>query len=148
MEFVSLGFANVYGPWQDPHGEAGVVAIFTQLLLRGVTPTIYGDGTITRDFVYVSDVVEANIRAAAVAGVAGMVFNIATGNTVTLNELLEMMCGICGLEFQPVYGDARPGDIRHSAAAIDRARELLDWRPVVSLDDGLAALLNSLGIVV
>jgi nucleoside-diphosphate-sugar epimerase len=83
-----------------------------------------------------------------VAAAAGKVFNIATGNTVTLNELLEIMCGICGLEFQPVYRDERSGDIRHSAAAIDRARELLEWRPVVTLDDGLGALLQSLGVFV
>jgi UDP-glucose 4-epimerase len=149
LETVCLRYFNVFGPRQDPSSPySGVISVFAERLISGEQPVIYGDGSQTRDFVYVTDVVDANIQAATVEAAAGKVINIATGNTVTLNELLEIMCGICGLEFQPVYADERPGDIRHSAAAIDRARDLLEWQPVVTLDDGLAALLQSLGVVV
>lgn len=149
LETVCLRYFNVFGPRQDPSSPySGVISVFAERLISGEQPVIYGDGSQTRDFVYVTDVVDANIQAATVEAAAGKVINIATGNTVTLNELLEIMCGVCGLEFQPVYQDERSGDIRHSAAAIDRARDLLEWQPVVALDDGLAALLQSLGVVV
>jgi len=148
LETVCLRYFNVFGPRQDPSSPySGVISIFADRLLNRSQPAIYGDGGQTRDFVYVTDVVDANLRAATVEGVAGNVFNIATGEAVTLNELLNTLCGIFGLEFQPVYHAARSGDIRHSAAAIDKARELLQWQPVVTLDEGLASLLESLGAV-
>ena len=104
---------------------------------------IYGDGEQTRDFVFVSDVVEANIKAATVDKAAGRVINIATGRVVTLNELLKSMCRILNRKFDPGYEKARAGDIRHSSALTGFSKEALDWEPAVGIDEGLNALLHT-----
>jgi UDP-glucose 4-epimerase len=148
LETVCLRYFNVYGPRQDPSSAySGVISVFADRLKNGVQPVIYGDGEQTRDFIYVSDVVAANIAAATQPEVTEEVFNIATGCKVTLNELLRVMAEQCGEASSPAYADARSGDIRHSLADISKAVDLLKFKPRVSLDEGLAGLLESLGVV-
>jgi UDP-glucose 4-epimerase len=130
LETVCLRYFNVYGPRQDPSSAySGVISVFADRLKEGAQPTIYGDGEQTRDFIYISDVVAANINAATEPGAAGDVFNVATGNKVSLNELLRVMAGLCGQESNPTYGEARPGDIRHSLANINKAVKQLNVEP-------------------
>jgi UDP-glucose 4-epimerase len=148
LETVCLRYFNVYGPRQDPGSPySGVISIFADRLKKGERPVIYGDGEQTRDFVFVSDVVAANIKAATTTAAAGEIVNIACGETVTLNELLRIMCTLCQAEFRPTSANARAGDIRHSSAAVDRAAMILQWKSNVSLNKGLEFLLASLGIV-
>jgi len=135
MDYVSLGFANVYGPWQDPHGEAGVVAIFTELLLAGETPTIYGDGSITRDFVFVDDVIEACLQAAERGG--EVYVNIGTGVETSINELYDLIAAAVGTDVRPAYGPGKSGDVPRSCLDSTKARNLLGWEPYVSLEDGI-----------
>jgi UDP-glucose 4-epimerase len=137
LDFVSLGYSNVYGPAQDPHGEAGVVAIFTRKLLSGEAPTIFGDGSIRRDYVYVGDVTDACIRAADRGG--GVYLNIGTGIETSVGELFEMLKGLTGAEVDPVYADGKPGDIARSLLDPSAAERHLGWEPWTSLADGLAA---------
>ena len=144
LETVSLRYFNVFGPRQDPSSPySGVISIFSDTLSQGKQPTIYGDGEQTRDFVYVSDVVEANIRAATAPAAAGKAINIATGGKLSINELLKTICNIKNQPFEPQYQPGRQGDIRHSRADISVAREYLDWEPVVSFEDGLRNLFES-----
>ena len=144
LEAVALRYFNVFGPRQDPSSPySGVISIFSDCLRQGKQPTIYGDGEQTRDFVFVSDVVEANIRAAASATSPGSAINIATGSTLSINELLRTICHIQGQPFAPRYQPGRQGDIRHSRADISLARELLDWEPVVEFETGLRELFSS-----
>lgn len=141
LEAVALRYFNVFGPRQDPSSPySGVISIFSDHLRQGKQPTIYGDGEQTRDFVYVSDVVEANIRAAASATAAGKGINIAAGSTLSINDLLRTICHIQGQPFEPRYQPGRQGDIRHSRADIALAREHLDWEPVVEFETGLREL--------
>jgi UDP-glucose 4-epimerase len=135
VEFVSLRYGNVYGARQDPHGEAGVVAIFASRLLAGQRAVINGDGLQTRDYVHVDDVVRANLRAASAA--ASGAYNIGTGKGTDVNELFSLIAGLCGESAAPEHGPAKPGEQRRSVLAIDRARSELGWSPSVTLDDGL-----------
>ena len=142
LETVCLRYFNVYGPRQDPGSPySGVISIFADRLKKGEQPVIYGDGEQTRDFVFVSDVVEANIKAATVDKAAGKVINIATGRVVTLNELLKSMCRILNREFDPGYEKVRAGDIRHSSALTGLSSDVLEWIAIVDMDEGLKALL-------
>ena len=144
LETVCLRYFNVYGPRQDPGSPySGVISIFTDRLKKGERPVIYGDGEQTRDFVYVSDVVMANIKAATGEKAAGRVINIATSRVVTLNELLKSMCRILNRKFDPGYEKARAGDIRHSSALTGSSRELLDWVSLMDVDEGLERLLQT-----
>ena len=143
LETVSLRYFNIFGPRQDPSSPySGVISIFSDSLAAGRQPLIYGDGGQTRDFVYVSDVVEANIRAATSKTAPGKAINIGTDSALSINELLKTICKIRGQAFDPGYKPGRQGDIRHSSADISRARELLDWQPVVGLEEGLRELFN------
>ena len=137
LEFVSLRYANVYGPRQDPHGEAGVVAIFVKKLLSGAAPVINGEGTQTRDYVYVGDVVRANLHAGAVDAARLGAFNIGTGRETDVNRLCDMLRAACGSSVQPVHAPAKPGEQRRSCLDASRAAELLRWAPEVSLEEGL-----------
>jgi nucleoside-diphosphate-sugar epimerase len=138
LETVSLRYFNVFGPRQDPSSAySGLFARFVPALLRGESPTIYGDGEQSRDFVYVSDVVRANLCAASVEGVGGEVFNVATGEAVTVNSVLETTQQVTGRMLAPRHEPRRAGDILHSRADISRAREILDWTPRVGLREGL-----------
>ena len=144
LETVCLRYFNVYGPRQDPGSPySGVISIFADRLKKGEQAVIYGDGEQTRDFVFVSDVVEANIKAATVDKAAGRVINIATGRVVTLNELLKSMCPILNRKFNPGYEKVREGDIRHSSALTGLSRDALDWIATVNLDEGLDRLLRA-----
>ena len=136
---ISLRLANVYGPRQNPHGEAGVVAIFTHRLLGGEPCTINGDGEQTRDYVYVDDVAEAAVRALGSEAVG--VFNIATGLETTVNELYRRLARLAQIDRAPVHGPAKPGEQRRSVLDAGRAKAVLGWTPTTALDEGLASTL-------
>jgi UDP-glucose 4-epimerase len=137
LEYTILRYANVYGPRQDAKGEAGVVALFLDRLLRGERPVIYGSGEQTRDFVYVADVAEANWLALNRAG--GETVNIGRNAPVSVNELFECLSRLTGRQQPPVHGQPRTGDIEHSRLDNAKAAELLGWTPRFTLEDGLAA---------
>lgn len=138
LETVRLRFFNVFGPRQRPDSPySGVIAIFASLLAAGRTPTVHGDGQQSRDFVYVGDVANALMRAADTPGVSGRVYNVGTGKSVTLLELIDVLNRILGTKAVPTHGPARVGDVRHSRAKIDRIRRDLGYEPTVSLEDGL-----------
>jgi UDP-glucose 4-epimerase len=144
LETVSLRYFNVFGPRQDPSSPySGVISIFTDALTHGKQPLIYGDGEQTRDFVYVADVVEANIRASTSSTAPGRTFNVATGGILSINDLLKSICSIKGQPFSPAYKPGREGDIRHSRADISAAGEHLGWQPVVAFADGLQKLFET-----
>ena len=143
LETVSLRYFNVYGPRQDPSSPySGVISIFADKLNQGTSPTIFGDGEQTRDFVYVSDVVEANMRAISQDAPVGQVINIATGNKITLNQLLNTFCEIKQVEFNAEYQDPRQGDIKESYANVSKAASILGWNSTVKLDQGLRKLIE------
>jgi UDP-glucose 4-epimerase len=140
LEFTALALANVYGPRQDPHGEAGVVAIFSALLAAGEPCVIFGDGYDTRDYVYVDDVVDAFARAARRGG--GLVLNIGTGTETSTNELYAQMAAAAGTTAPPRHAPERPGDIRRSALDPDRAGIHLGWKPWTPLGEGVARVIE------
>ena len=129
--------SNVYGPRQDPHGEAGVVAIFSQALLAGRPTKIFGDGTDTRDYVFVDDVVEAFVKAAGEAG-GGQRFNIATGVETSVRQLHSVIAAAADGPDEPEFHPARLGELRRSCLDISRAKQVLGWAPEVDLTDGVA----------
>jgi UDP-glucose 4-epimerase len=137
LETVVLRYANVYGPRQDPHGEAGVIAIFIQRLLAGLTPVIFGDGEQVRDFVYVGDVVRANIAALTVPAASPVVVNIGTGRGTTVNALWSALAAVAQPGAGPYHEPARAGDILRSVLDPTRAKTVLGWQPEVELEDGL-----------
>jgi len=139
LETACLRYFNVFGPRQDPSSPySGVISIFMDRAVAGRAPSIYGDGEQTRDFVYVQDVVAANLRAATAKAAAGRVFNIGTGHTITVNHLWQSVADLASIDLRPEYQAARDGDILHSVAAIEAAREQLGFAPEVSFEDGLA----------
>jgi len=135
MTWAVLRYSNVYGPRQDPFGEAGVVAIFTRAMLEGRAPTIFGDGTQTRDFVYVGDVARANLLAATI-GTSG-VANIATGEETSVNEIHRALGELTGFAAPPVHAAPREGEVYRIALDIGRARQWLGWTPATPLAEGL-----------
>jgi UDP-glucose 4-epimerase len=140
LEFTSLAMANIYGPRQDPNGEAGVVAIFAGLLLAGKACTIYGNGEQTRDFVYVDDAVDAFVRAADRG--TGLLCNIGTGVETSINELYAVMAAAAGVATPAVHGPARTGELARSALDPGRAALHLGWEPWTPLADGVAEVLR------
>ena len=139
LEWAALRYSNVYGPRQDPHGEAGVVAIFLERLLGGGAPTIFDDGELTRDYVFVTDVARANLAAleANLAGHPDPIFNIGTSRETSVNRLFALLRETTGASVQAEYGPPRPGDVRRSALDPARARAELGWTPEVYLAEGL-----------
>ena len=136
LPYVALRYANVYGPRQDPHGEAGVVAIFTQKLLAGQGITINGDGKQTRDYVFVGDVAQANMAALSVDYTGPI--NIGTAKEIDVNSLAAHLQRIIpGRPDRSEYGPAKPGEQRRSVLAWDRAARILGWKPTAPLDEGL-----------
>ena len=136
LPYVVLRYGNVYGPRQSPKGEAGVVAIFCQQMLQKVTPTIYGDGKKTRDYIEVHDVVRANIKALTQGG--GGIFNIATGKATTDYEVFTAVrdaLGVSGIE--PNYASKRPGEIDHIVLDVSKGRSGLDWRSQAEFREGI-----------
>ena len=140
IDYVALRYANVYGPRQDPHGEAGVVAIFCGRILQNRPVTIFGDGGQTRDYVFVGDVVRANL-AALESPVSGA-FNVGTGIETNVNQLYGTLASIAGTDRPPEYAPARPGEQRRSVISAARAERDLGWRPEVALRDGLGRTLE------
>lgn len=135
---VSLRYFNVFGPRQDPSSPySGVISKFVTSLLADEAPTIFGDGEQSRDFTYIDNVVEANLRAAESEAAVGEIINVAIGERITLNQLLAELQQIIGTDLKPVYAEARAGDVRHSLADITRARKLLGYEPLVGLAEGL-----------
>ena len=138
LDTVALRYFNVFGPRQDPLSQyAAVVPVFINALLDGEQPVIYGDGTQTRDFTYVDNVVEGTVLALTAREVAGKVYNVAYGEGVTINTLFELVRGIVGVEIEPRFVEARRGEVRRSQADISRATRELGYRPAVSLREGL-----------
>jgi nucleoside-diphosphate-sugar epimerase len=138
LETVALRYFNVFGPRQDATSQySGVLALFIPAVLQDRRPTIYGDGLQSRDFTYVENVVEGNLLACTAPGAAGQVFNVACGDRITLNSVLQQINKIVGKDIAPIYGDPRPGDIKHSHADISRARQHLDYAPKVTFEEGL-----------
>lgn len=141
LETVILRYFNVYGPRQDPSSAySGVISIFMDRLRQNLSLTIYGDGEQTRDFVYVKDVVQANLLAAQTSNVAGQVFNIGTGQAVSINKLAQTIAQRFAWEDVPQHEAARSGDVVHSYADIQKAKNYLSWSPQTTLLDGLAQL--------
>jgi UDP-glucose 4-epimerase len=141
LSTVSLRYGNVYGPRQDPLGEAGVIAIFCGKLDAGEQPTVFGDGLQTRDYVYVGDVVAANLAAAASDATGA--FNIGTARQTSVLDLIAALGEIAGRDFQAVHAPERQGEVRHIALDYSRANEELGWEPQGDLRDGLGRTLAS-----
>jgi UDP-glucose 4-epimerase len=138
LESVSLRLGNVYGPRQDPHGEAGVVAIFCTRLLTGEPVVVYGDGTQTRDYVYVDDVAEAFLAAASQPQAVRQRLNIATGVETSVLELYAALREVTGFGPEPTFATARPGELQRIGLDVRRAKEVLGWRAAVDLPTGLS----------
>ena len=138
LETVSLRYFNVFGPRQDATSQySGVLALFIPAVLQGRRPKIYGDGEQSRDFTYVKNVVEANLLACKAPGVGGQVFNVACGDRITVNSMLQQINKITGKDISPVYAEARAGDIKHSQADIRLAKERIGYQAKVSFEEGL-----------
>ncbi len=135
LNYVVLRYANIYGPRQNPHGEAGVVAIFTSKMLKGEQPVINGDGFQTRDYTYVGDVVRANLLALNYD--RSDVFNIGTGLETNVNVLFHKLKSLTGANCEEFHGPAKPGEQRRSVISYDKIYTTLGWKPEVSLDEGL-----------
>ena len=140
LEFTTLALANVYGPRQDPYGEAGVVAIFAGLLLQSRPCTIFGDGRQTRDFVFVDDVVDAFARAAEKAG--GLLLNVGTGQETSVNDLYSVMARVAGVDLPALRAPARTGELFRNCLDPGKATIHLAWKPWTSLSDGVAAVID------
>jgi UDP-glucose 4-epimerase len=135
VDCTSLALANVYGPRQDPMGEAGVISIFAGKMLSGEAPTIFGDGNQTRDYVFVDDVVDAFAR--AIDRPFGRVINIGTGLETSVNHLYRMLGDVTGFAGDPTFGLLPPGDLRRNALDPSLAEQELGWRPWTQMEDGL-----------
>ncbi|GAC1446817.1 MAG: hypothetical protein NVSMB56_09110 [Pyrinomonadaceae bacterium] len=144
FETVALRYFNVFGPRQDPSSMySGVISRFIADVLSNKTPVIFGDGEQSRDFTYVANVVEANLRAAESANAVGQVINVANGQRITLNELLATIRKLTNSTDTKIdYREPRAGDVRHSLADITRAQELLDYASLVGLQEGLKLTMN------
>jgi len=140
MKHVSLRYGNVYGPRQDPKGEAGVVAIFLGALAEGRTPRIFGEGKQTRDYVYAGDVARATLAAAGRGGV----FNVGTGIETSVLELYELCRKVAGVDLEPELAPARLGEIERSVLDVSKAKHELGWTPQVEFEDGLRRTWESL----
>lgn len=138
LETISLRYFNVYGPRQDPSSPySGVISIFMKMAVDEVSPVVYDDGNQSRDFIYVKDVVKANLLAATVAGVKGESVNIGTANSIRINQLWEIICTLSDINIKPQYQPLRPGDIYASAGSIDYARSLLGFEIDYPFETGL-----------
>jgi nucleoside-diphosphate-sugar epimerase len=138
LSTVCLRYFNIFGPRQDPFSQyASVIPNFIGKMLKEEKPSVFGDGEQSRDFLYVSNVVEANILASRASEVSGEVFNIAGGEKTTVNSLVKELNEVLGKEIKPAYDDPRSGDIKHSYADISKARKMLKYEPAVSFSEGL-----------
>lgn len=138
LETVVIRYFNVFGPRQDPNGEySAVIPKFVVSMLAGKRPTIFGDGLQSRDFTYVENVVQGNLAAAASREATGRIFNVACGRQYSLLELIESINRVLGTKIEPIFADARAGDVRDSLADITAAREVLGYEPAIDFDEGL-----------
>jgi UDP-glucose 4-epimerase len=138
LETVRLRFFNIFGPRQRADSPySGVIAIFAGLMSQGRTPVVHGDGLQTRDFVYVADAVQSLIKGAEVPGASGQVYNVGTGRSITLLDLVSTLNTVLGTSFVPEHGPARQGDVRFSLAKIDKITQELGYKPTVDLEEGL-----------
>lgn len=138
LETVALRYFNVFGARQDPKSTyAAVIPKFITMMLKDEQPTIHGDGTQSRDFTYIDNVVHGNLLATTAEKAPGEMINLATGGQIVLNDLVDKINGILGTDIAPIHGENRQGDIKHSRAGIDKAGELLGFEPIVDFDEGL-----------
>jgi len=138
LETISLRYFNVFGPFQDPTSQyAAAIPAFVTAILKDQPPTIYGDGEQSRDFTYIDNVVHANLLAAEAEQTTGEVVNIACGEAVTVNAIIDMINASVGKNVKPVYANSRPGDVKHSLADISLAEEIIGFKPKVSFEVGL-----------
>lgn len=138
LETVALRYFNVFGPRQDPTSDyAAVIPLFVSLMTRGLPPKIFGDGTQSRDFTYIDNVIQANLLAAEVPGVGGEVFNVACGQRYSLLDLVASLNAILGTSLEPTFGPRRQGDVLHSLADIGKARTRLGYEPSTTFEEGL-----------
>jgi UDP-glucose 4-epimerase len=138
LQTISLRYFNVFGPYQDPASQyAAAIPAFVTAILKDESPTIYGDGEQSRDFTYIDNVVHANLLAARANQTKGEVINIACGQAVTVNEIIDMINTLLGKNVKPKYTDPRPGDVKHSLADITAAQKLINFKPLVSFHEGL-----------
>lgn len=138
LQTISLRYFNVFGPQQDPTSQyAAAIPAFVTAILKDESPTIYGDGEQSRDFTYIDNVVHANLLAARAQQVQGEVVNIACGQAVTVNAIIDMINKSVGKQVKPIYTDERPGDVKHSLADIIRAQNIIGFQPVISFEEGL-----------
>jgi UDP-glucose 4-epimerase len=144
LETVRLRFFNIFGPRQDARSPySGVIALFIAAMTAGKQPTIQGDGLQSRDFTYVSNAVQAVLKAAEAPAAVGNVYNIGNGGSVTIRELVDQLGQLLGMTSQPRFGPPRPGDVRHSQADISRARHDLGYEPTVTFAEGLRRTLEA-----
>jgi nucleoside-diphosphate-sugar epimerase len=142
LETVTVRYFNVFGPRQDPLSMyAAVIPKFVTAMLDDSPPTVEGDGLQSRDFTYIDNVVHGNMLACHTEGIAGETFNIACGGRIDLLNMIDLLNKLMGKHIKPMFVDPRPGDVRHSRAAIDKARRVLGYEPNVSFEDGLARTL-------
>ena len=138
LETVCLRYFNVFGPRQDPNSQySAVIPKFIQLIKDGKRPVVYGDGEASRDFTYVSNVVQGNLLACTAENAAGEVFNVACGGSITINQLIQKISDILGKKIVPIYEDPRTGDIKCSYASIEKAKEILGYDGIICFDDGI-----------
>lgn len=143
LETISLRYFNVFGPHQDPSSQyAAAIPAFVTAILKDQPPTVFGDGLQSRDFTYVDNVVDANLLAARVEHTAGEVINIACGQSVTVNDTIEVINAAAGKNIKPIYTDSRTGDVKHSLADISTAEKLIGFKPVVPFKQGLQLAIN------
>jgi UDP-glucose 4-epimerase len=138
LETISLRYFNVFGPYQDPTSQyAAAIPAFVTAILEDKPPTIFGDGEQSRDFTYIDNIVSANLLAARAKQTQGQAVNIACGDAVTVNKIIDMINDIVGKNVKPIYADSRPGDVKHSLADISLATQIIGYEPVVPFKQGL-----------
>jgi len=142
LKYTVLRYPNVYGPRQYPYGEAGVTAIFSAKMLKGETPTIFGDGEQLRDYVYVDDIVEANILAMTNPATDNQILNIGSGRGDSVNEIFRIIKEATGFAGEPIYAPARKGEVYKIYISAEKARRVMGWRPKVSFEEGLKRLVE------
>jgi UDP-N-acetylglucosamine 4-epimerase len=144
LKTIGLRYFNVFGRRQDPHSQyAAVIPIFVKALLNNQSPTIFGDGEQSRDFTYIQNVIEANIKACIAPDLAsGETFNIAYGERITINQLYNKLCELLAKEIKPTYGLKRQGDVKHSLADISKCQKLLGYNPSYDINQGLKMAIN------
>ncbi|MBN1593049.1 MAG: NAD-dependent epimerase/dehydratase family protein [Candidatus Coatesbacteria bacterium] len=142
LNYTALRYPNVYGPRQYPYGEAGVTAIFSAKMLKGETPIIFGDGEQLRDYVYIDDIVEANILAMTNPASDNHILNIGSGRGSSVNEIFRIIKDATGFSGEPVYAPARKGEVYKIYISAEKAKKVMGWEPKVSFEDGLKRLVE------